>query len=217
MKALPDTAKWDINKFKTKGYNPVPNKTNKANSDTTKKTVFFEPMINMYFWHPAYNDYPVVNVSREGAKMYCDWLTNVFNEKIKSDNPKEKWESLFMNDLRLPAEEEWMIAARGGKVEAEYPWEINSVQNAKGCFLCNFGIIKATDKIDTTAICDNALKQPSFAKSPARVGSMVFDGAFTTAKVGTYNPNDFGLYNMSGNVAEMVLKFKSKIPATKKE
>lgn len=28
-----------------------------------------------YFSHKAYNDYPVVNVSREGAELYCKWLS----------------------------------------------------------------------------------------------------------------------------------------------
>jgi formylglycine-generating enzyme required for sulfatase activity len=44
---------------------------------------------------------------------------------------------------------------------------------------------------------------------------MVADGAFTTTKVDAYNPNDYGLYNMSGNVAEMIWKFKTNTAGTK--
>ena len=41
------------------------------------------------------------------------------------------------------------------------------------------------------------------------------DGAFHTAKVDSYLPNDYGLYCMSGNVAEMVVNWKNKTPGTK--
>lgn len=34
-----------------------------------------------YGWHPAFNNYPVVNIPIYGAKKYCDWLTNLRNEQ----------------------------------------------------------------------------------------------------------------------------------------
>jgi formylglycine-generating enzyme required for sulfatase activity len=33
-----------------------------------------------YGWHPAFNDYPVVNIPIYGAKKYCEWLSKIRNE-----------------------------------------------------------------------------------------------------------------------------------------
>ena len=32
-------------------------------------------MKNIYFHHPAFNNYPVCNLSRQAAELYCSWLT----------------------------------------------------------------------------------------------------------------------------------------------
>ena len=81
----------------------------------------------------------------------------------------------LMEDFRLPTETEWEYAARGGHDLAPYPWGGYYVRNAKGCLLANF--------------------------KPGR-GNYAEDGGMHTVPVGSYFPNDFGLYDMAGNVAE---------------
>jgi formylglycine-generating enzyme required for sulfatase activity len=80
-------------------------------------------------------------------------------------------------EYRLPTEAEWEYAARGGRHNASYPWGGPYIRDAKGCFLANF--------------------------KPMR-GNYTEDGYFIPAAVGTYDPNDFGLYDMAGNVAEWI-------------
>ncbi|MGE0560575.1 MAG: formylglycine-generating enzyme family protein [Flavobacteriales bacterium] len=141
---------------------------------------FNKPMEEHYFSHAAYNEYPVVAISRKGAEMYCRWLT----EEVNKQRNKE-----FMNDVRLPSNYEWMYAASGSKNNQPYPWGGPYLRNSEGCYLANYKPLK-----------DNYIE----------------DGAFHTAKVTSYIANDFGLYCMSGNVAEMVYYEKeNQLPGTK--
>lgn len=75
----------------------------------------------------------------------------------------------------LPTEAQFEYAARGGRIGANYPWGGPYIKNAKGCLLANF--------------------------KPGR-GNYSDDGATYTVAVRSYFPNDYGLYNMAGNVAE---------------
>lgn len=130
---------------------------------------FNEPMTNMYFWHPAYDDYPVVGVSWKQARAFCIWRTDLFNGWLNSTG------TAAVNDFRLPTESEWEYAARGGLHLSPYPWGGPYIMNSRGCYLANF--------------------------KPRR-GNYLPDGGFHTVRIGSYNPNDFGLYCMAGNVAE---------------
>ncbi|GHT82284.1 gliding motility lipoprotein GldK [Bacteroidia bacterium] len=79
------------------------------------------------------------------------------------------------NDYRLPTEAEWEFAARGGLEQQMYPWGGPYTYDRQGCYLANF--------------------QPQ----RARFG---LDGGVRTAPTGSYKPNDYGLFDMAGNVAE---------------
>ena len=114
-------------------------------------------------------------VEGEGAELFCHWLTDEYNK-----DPKRKFHKVV---FRLPSEAEWILAAKGGDPEASYPWKGTALQNKKGRYNCNF-----------KRPGENEMGQP---------GELV-DGADVTAPVLSYSPNAFGLYNMSGNVAEML-------------
>ena len=130
-----------------------------------------EPMHNDYFWHDAYNDYPVVGVSWEQAKAFAHWRTFYKNQNQR----KARKNIQLVSEFRLPTEAEWEYAARGGIERAEFPWGGPYTYDEKGCFLANF--------------------------KPER-GDYAADQILYTAEVESYWPNDFGLYNMSGNVSE---------------
>jgi len=129
---------------------------------------FNEPYTNSYFWHPAFDNYPVVGVTWKQATAFCIWRTQTLNKFLAS-------EGITIQDYRLPTEAEWEYAARGNLNHSMYPWGGPYTRNMEGCFLANF--------------------------KPLR-GNYVDDGGLIPIPVGTYEPNDYGLYDMAGNVAE---------------
>lgn len=129
-----------------------------------------EPMTRNYFWHPAFDEYPVVGVNWKMANAFCYWRTKLWNMYRAGHNG-----DLVSEDFRLPIEHEWEYAARGGHELAPYPWGGYYLRNAKGCLLANF--------------------------KPGR-GNYPEDGGQYTVKADAYYPNDYGLFNMAGNVSE---------------
>lgn len=93
---------------------------------------FHDPVSNMYFWHPAYDNYPVVGVTWVQAKAFSVWRTQLLNSWLVAMG------DIFVNDFRLPNESEWERAARGDLEMSQYPWGGPYIRNESGCFLGNF-------------------------------------------------------------------------------
>ncbi|SEM38712.1 gliding motility-associated lipoprotein GldJ/gliding motility-associated lipoprotein GldJ,TIGR03530 [bacterium A37T11] len=183
-----------------------------------------EPYVDNYLRHPAYQDYPVVGVTWEQANDYCQWRTDRINENIlsnegttftdqsfntdiylngqygNSSTGKGKKEAIrglsLMPPVRLPTEAEWEYAALalGGNAEyglitdnKVYPWNGLGVRSEKrrshGLMMANFKISEG----------DNM-----------GISGYPNDGGSITTPVASYPPNDFGLYDMAGNVNEWV-------------
>lgn len=131
-----------------------------------------EPMAKRYFSHPGYDEYPVVGVTWEQAVAFCKWRTQLLQNSIKGTKRQDAFE---VEEFRLPTEAEWELAARGKINLGMYPWGGPYTRSNKGCFMANF--------------------------KPLR-GNYAADGFTMTAPVGSYKPNDYGLNDMAGNVAE---------------
>ena len=84
-------------------------------------------------------------------------------------------EGVYVEPYRLPTEAEWEYAARAGNSESSFPWDETLPYDERGCFYANFKPME---------------------------GDFVRDGHVITSPVGTFKPNDFGLYDMAGNVSE---------------
>lgn len=132
------------------------------------------PMVSSYHCHPAYDHFPVVNITTEGAQSYCEWLTTSYNRDSKRTYKKV----LF----RLPTETEWKKLS-GPLPGHNLPWYGNFpyVDEHAKTFLAN---IKIKDMITGN---------PDYCA----------DGGMMTLIVGHYKPNNLGIYDVIGNVSEM--------------
>jgi gliding motility-associated lipoprotein GldJ len=163
-----------------------------------------------YFRFPGFNFYPVAGVSWNQANVYAKWRTefvsNLTRERNKLDSSLTKNQlierGVAFAEYRLPSEAEWEYAAKAmigvqymdenqefGRI---YPWDGRGVRNPynvkrkgkQGDFLANF----KRGRGDYAGIA----------------GTRTNDGEIIPTNVYDFPPNDFGLYNMAGNVNEWV-------------
>lgn len=141
-----------------------------------------EPYVKYYYRHPAYRDYPVVGINYEQAVLFCKWRSDKVREYSKLAGKYNDYEFIY----RLPSADEWESITFNGQFEFN-----NHGKDAKG-------YLKMNVKRETVKKYKDDKVYPS-------------GNVDVTAPVYAYHKNIYGIYNLIGNVAEMVQeKGKSK-------
>lgn len=141
----------------------------------TQENPLMKPYTSSYLYHPAYDDYPVVGISHQQAINYCKWRTQAVIKMLA----KNKIDGPKNFVYRLPTKTEWELCANAG---------YNKKQSKKATKKMNkYG--------DNTRIYNMKYEDYNIEN---------LDSQYTPAPTLTYLPNKFGIYNIHGNVAEMV-------------
>lgn len=137
-----------------------------------------EPIARKYFWHPAFDDYPVVGVNWHQANAFSAWRTKIMEDYNQQEGipPYEEY--------RLPTEAEWEYASRGDLEAAFYPWGGPYSRNFEGCLLANFKPMRgmytldgATRTIAVASYAPNGFGLYDMAGNVAEWTSGAFDDA----------------------------------------
>lgn len=183
---------WDVTKFKFQYtymdiQKAAKNRNRKRSEFIKKEEIMVYPDTTVWIRDFAYS----YNEPMHNDYFWHDAYSNypVVGVSWKQANAFCQWRTLyhnayrkskgqhFVNSYRLPSEAEWEYAARGGLEGATYPWGGPYTKNDRGCFMANF--------------------------KPLR-GDYAADQALYTVEADAYEPNDYNLYNMAGNVSEWV-------------
>ena len=160
--------------------------------DSARKNFFVQKAIPVYpdttawikdfsysYNEPMHNDYFWHDAYTDYPVVGVSWeMASAFahwRTMYKNNYQKTLKKGSRVANFRLPSEAEWEYAARGGLQSATYPWGGPYTMDSEGCFLANF--------------------------KPNR-GDYAADDALYTVEAKSFWPNDYGLYNMAGNVSE---------------
>lgn len=165
---------------KVYGRNSVQYKNSLPDTTVWRNSLSYnEPYVTYYYQHVAYRNYPVVGISYEQALDYCNWRTKVVNTAMMVKAGKLKWEA----DLNIEPE-----------IKCEYRLPTKTEWEAMSLLGFNEKTQREIAKKKTPPY--NLIN----TYSPEGVSN---DNADVTAPTYSYYGNLLGIYNLTGNVAEM--------------
>ena len=159
-----------------------------------------------YYTSPFYAYYPLVGISYEQAKLYCEWRTKVVNKELSVRSSDKSLVNLTC-EYRLPTEAEWEEAA---EVRSGQPYgttctqlPVQVAEGAAAYLQKRAGVLTPVAQIKADIAAYNK-KRPVRTWINHAQAEPYFLRLATPGYVYQGPANDFGLFQMLGNVAEMV-------------
>lgn len=164
------------------------NATLQTDNWKTESNMHLDQYAVHYHKHKAYQDFPVVNVTYEGALLYCNYLEHKINSELKTGNIK----------VRLPGHAEFIRAGAVDQLERVYSWGDIHLRNPDGTFRANFV------RIPQASLTRD--KDGKIISHPVSFDHLHEENksADLTAPSKSYFPSELGFYNLNGNVSEMI-------------
>jgi formylglycine-generating enzyme required for sulfatase activity len=165
------------------------------------KLVYCEPYVEYYLRHPAYRNYPVIGVSYEQAVEFCKWRSDRVNEYLyvkkhigyKHWNPDSTYQCPEIVRYRLPTKEEWEYAAAAGLDYKNFPLGYEQLVDE------NKIPVSLTGEYSPMTI--SLIESEKFKYSRNHVSQ---DASDETVQADWGKRNSYGIYNLTGNVSEII-------------
>ncbi len=175
--------------------------------DLNKKKSLSLVKIN-YFNSPQFYFFPVVDVSYEDVLDFCKWRTDIVTSKynLKHGYDSNSKEYTIFN-FRLPTESEWIKFASFGIDTNSYPQIFKDSLLTLKINPANLQFLKSLGSSATKEFLDKFNKD---IKKDYVINCLRTNNTMLNLNVPFYiwsNPsNQFGIYNMLGNISEMTLE-----------
>lgn len=143
-------------------------------------------LVEVYFWHPAYENYPIVGITYDQALAFCHWKNKLLKLKLAAYPEIAR----FVKGYRLPTRYEWeyvnkVLPSAYYYVDKELAARRHRIHQKLDREKCNLACIEDVNNFQSAVHC--------------------FDAFELTCASDEMDPNMFGVYHLKGNVAEWTM------------
>ena len=161
--------------------------------------------VPLYLSHPAYYKYPIYSISHEAAVAYCKWLNELyagyadkkFQQMAFTLPTVSEWESAALSFKNKNQEEAYYKKDKYSQREIDFPWLNNNLYRENNSRSSYIDLNKLSNGGSLSYLYFPDFRKANFQDQYYQTNE--------TVPVKSYLPNNKGMYNFCGNVAEMTL------------